>query len=139
VKRNHLHGLLFLSLAVSACAATQSSPRPATVTGVETASTPAPPHATCNRRRPAACVEPAPSYAEVIAPLLERRCFACHANGGMAADDHDFSHFETLHAQRNAVIAEISTCAMPLPQAPPLEESEAEVLLGWAACGAPQN
>ena len=74
-----------------------------------------------------------------VAPVLERRCFSCHANGGIAADDHDFSSFATLHAQRHSVLAQVSMCAMPPSQATPLEPDEADVVLRWAACGAPQN
>ena len=105
---------------------------------------PAPPSASakagaCGRQKPAGCVGTSPSFARDVAPILERRCLSCHANGGMAADDHDFSRFATLHAQKDAVLAEVGECAMPPSQAPPLQPDEADAILRWVACGAQQN
>jgi len=129
------------AVVLSACAAAESSPPRAAsaVNTVEPAAAPSSVRSTCARHRPTACIEPAPSYASDVAPLLERRCGSCHENGGPETDDHDFSRFETLHAQRTSVLAEVSTCAMPPSDAPPLSPAEAELLLHWAACGAPRN
>jgi hypothetical protein len=71
-----------------------------------------------------------------VEPILRRRCFTCHADNGVATDEHDFAHFETLHAQRVGVANEIAACAMPPSPSPPLPGAEAEVLLRWVACGA---
>jgi hypothetical protein len=71
-----------------------------------------------------------------VRPILEHRCFSCHAKDGEAAAEHDFSRFETLHAQRGQVATEVSACAMPPPGSPALTPDEAGVLLRWIACSA---
>lgn len=88
------------------------------------------------RRAATACAGTPPTYARDVRPLLEARCFHCHANGGEAADEHDFSHVETLRAQKLALVGEMEACAMPPSPAPPLPAAEAEMLLQWVACGA---
>jgi len=99
----------------------------------------APGAAECRRALPAACGAAAPSYARDVAPILSRRCFACHAGDGVAADEHDFSAWPTLYAQRAQVAAQVGACAMPPRRAPALPEDEAETLLLWIACGAPKE
>jgi hypothetical protein len=81
------------------------------------------------------CDAPSPTYEADVRPVLERRCFSCHANGGVAALDHDFSHFEKLRAESQALFDEVSEHGMPPPPRPPLEGAEAAILLRWIACG----
>jgi len=95
----------------------------------------------CATHRPvtkpsASCAGPPATYVADVRPLLERRCFACHANGGVAADDHDFSHVETLRAQRQSLADDVAERAMPPRGKPQLTDAEAQLLLRWAACGA---
>jgi hypothetical protein len=68
--------------------------------------------------------------------VLRARCLSCHADDGPAADDHDFSRFATLYAQRASVADEVSTCSMPPKGKPRLSDEEARTLLRWIACGA---
>ena len=82
------------------------------------------------------CGDSPPVYEADVRPILATRCFKCHAGDGVAADEHDFSHVETLRAQRAALVGEISSCAMPPSSEPPLQAREASVLLAWASCGA---
>jgi cytochrome c553 len=89
----------------------------------------------CRVAAPTRCDVATPDYAQEVRPVLERRCFDCHANGGVAAEDHDFSRLEGLRAARLQVVDEVSACAMP-PRSP-LPESEAELLLRWASCVEP--
>jgi hypothetical protein len=125
-------------VALAACAAARE-PVPPPVT-VDRATPPAAPKpAACGRKKPIGCVGLSPSFAREVAPVLERRCLSCHANGGVAAEDHDFSRFATLHAQKDAVLAEVAACSMPPSKAPTLQPEEADVLLRWVACGAQQN
>jgi hypothetical protein len=112
---------------VSAAACAHEPPRaPARGPAVATESS-------CHRATPS-CAAALPTYAEDVRPILERRCFKCHAGNGVAADEHDFSRVETLRAQGRALIAEIGACAMPPSSEPPLSDAEADVLLRWAAC-----
>jgi uncharacterized membrane protein len=88
---------------------------------------------------PARCEGAVPSFAKDVQPVLQRRCFACHANDGEAADEHDFSRFPTLRAQRTSVADEVSSCSMPPSGKPQLTDDEAVTLLRWVACGAPDR
>jgi mono/diheme cytochrome c family protein len=87
----------------------------------------------------ASCDGPPTTYVADVRPLLERRCLSCHANGGVAADDHDFSHVETLRAQRQSLADEVAERAMPPKGQPQLTDAEAQLLLRWAACGAAER
>jgi uncharacterized membrane protein len=90
-------------------------------------------------RPSASCAGLPATYVADVRPLLERRCFACHANGGVAAEDHDFSRVETLRAQRQSITDEIAERVMPPKGRPQLTDPEAELLLRWAACGAAER
>jgi uncharacterized membrane protein len=101
------------------------------------ASAGAPPRAqesACHHALPS-CAGPPPTYTDDVRPILERRCFKCHAGEGAAADEHDFSQVQTLRAQKVAFASEISTCAMPPAPESPIADAEAEVMLRWVACG----
>jgi hypothetical protein len=117
-------------LALSALVACAHQPSPA-----PSAASVAAAHPVC-QRAVAACTGAPPTYANDVRPILEKRCFQCHANGGVAADEHDFSRLETLRAQKVALAGEIGACAMPPSPEPTLPETEALTLLNWVACGA---
>jgi hypothetical protein len=94
---------------------------------------PAPgPAATCRHDLPAPCASNAPSFAEEVQPILEKRCFRCHTGDGPAADEHDFSKSERVIGQRSAIRQEIASCSMPPKE--PLAVAEANTLLRWASC-----
>jgi len=118
-----------LMLGVGVLAACAANPPPS-------ASSPSPAAISCARVRPAACVGAPPTHALDVRPILERRCFACHANDGPATESHDFSRPETVLAQHDDIAEEVASCSMPPPKSPPLTESEAATLLRWVACGA---
>jgi uncharacterized membrane protein len=85
---------------------------------------------------PAHCaVAQPPTYIADVRPVLERRCFTCHANDGPAAEEHDFTHVETLRAQRQLLVDEVTARAMPPKGRPQLTDAEAQTLLQWVACG----
>jgi uncharacterized membrane protein len=87
----------------------------------------------------ASCAGSPPTYVADVRPLLERRCLSCHANEGVAAEDHDFSRVETLRAQRQSLADEVAERAMPPQGQPQLTDAEAQLLLRWAACGAAER
>jgi hypothetical protein len=117
------------TLALAACAAHTSTVEPKAA-----AATPIAPGAVCRVSPVSGCTDHGPSFAREVRPILERRCLRCHSGEGVAAEEHDFSRLEVLHAQRGELEGEISTCAMP-PRAP-LPEDESRTLLRWVACGA---
>jgi uncharacterized membrane protein len=84
---------------------------------------------------PARCEGAPPTYAADVRAILERRCFACHAGEGPAAEEHDFSRVDTLRAQRRQLTDAVAQRAMPPAGRPPLSDAEAATLLRWAACG----
>jgi uncharacterized membrane protein len=87
----------------------------------------------------ASCADPPVTYVADVRPVLERRCFSCHANDGPAAEEHDFSRVETLRAQRQSLADTVAAHAMPPPGRPPLTDAEARLLLRWSACGAAER
>ncbi|MDP9035753.1 MAG: hypothetical protein M3O50_13190, partial [Myxococcota bacterium] len=90
----------------------------------------------CGRATATSCDGAPPAYATEVRPILERRCLRCHAGDGVAAEEHDFSRFETLHAQRSEVADQVAACAMPPKGELRLDEREANTLARWVACGA---
>lgn len=85
---------------------------------------------------PVRCDAAVPTYAADVRPILERRCFACHAGDGPAAEEHDFSRVETLRSQRRQLTDAVTARAMPPAGRPELTDAEGQTLLAWAACGA---
>jgi uncharacterized membrane protein len=98
----------------------------------------------CRTRAPVAvpsrsCSGPPTTYVADVRPLLERRCFTCHANDGPAAEDHDFTRVEILRAQRRSLTDVVTARAMPPQGRPQLTDDEAALLLRWASCDAPER
>ena len=85
----------------------------------------------------ARCAGSAPSYQREVTPLLAHYCLSCHAPGGEAGEDHDFTRYETLHAQRRQLGGELETGAMPPGDRPQPSRAERELLERWACLGAP--
>ncbi len=135
-------GVFVLSaLAFSAWACTTRSPT-TTTDGADSgadASDDADSESTCPQDLPTACPEPAPSYARDIVPILERRCFACHADGGIETKKHDFGSYDAVFAQRSPILNQVYACLMPPPDASALMPDERAGLLGWFVCHAPNN
>ena len=76
-------------------------------------------------------VRAAPSDA-AVASIVEKRCAPCHAAGGEAGDDHDFSKVETLRAQRGLVGAKVEAGVMPPAGAPRPTDDEVRAIVAWA-------
>ncbi len=124
----HLGGVIVLGAFLGCASGTTKS---------ASASAPqAPSETTCARTTPFACGDKPLTYTRDVRPILERRCFACHAGNGSEVDDHNFSEYATFHAQRRAVADEIAACAMPPSPRPAVPLDEADTILKWVACGA---
>ncbi len=93
----------------------------------------------CPSDLPAACPSPAPSYEASVGPLVARRCWACHADGGIEATQHDLGSYDGVFRQRGAVLAQVYGCLMPPADAAALTSDERATLLGWLVCGSPRN
>ena len=64
-----------------------------------------------------------------VMALVRHRCWACHAEDGIA--NHDFPDVAAL---RGAPVAEmVGTCQMP-PDGSPLPETERQLLVEWSSC-----
>jgi len=86
-----------------------------------------------------ACRPAPPSYRANVVPTLRLKCFACHAGSGDEVEDHDFSTFEKVHAQRTSIEGKVRARAMPPVGRPQLTETERSQLLDWLSCEAPNN
>jgi hypothetical protein len=85
------------------------------------------------------CPDPVPSYAEEIAPLLERRCQTCHTPGNdsglWSLGDH-----ESAAEWTETTLRVIRNCSQPPPDSGVyLTSSERRALEAWLVCGAPDN
>ncbi|HTR51854.1 MAG TPA: hypothetical protein VMJ10_14160 [Kofleriaceae bacterium] len=92
----------------------------------------------CPRDLPASCPDPAPSYMNDVAPLIEEYCqtAACHSPTGSGVGM--LSPYSNLYGLRVDAEGEIYSCKMPY--APPdLTDDERVTLLTWFVCGAPNN
>jgi hypothetical protein len=79
------------------------------------------------------CPAPTPSLETDARAVLEQRCFGCHAGDGAAAAEHDFTSMARVRAARPTIRDEVASCAMPPTS--PLDDSDADTLLRWTACG----
>jgi hypothetical protein len=68
--------------------------------------------------------------------LLERYCLTCHAPGGDAGDEHDFSGRELSRAQNRSISARLRAHSMPPRTSLQPTPAERSSLARWAECGA---
>ena len=92
----------------------------------------------CPRPLPSTCPA-APSFGEVIEPLIERRCLVCHGPGGQAYPARDLTSYDRVYRQRTEIISQVYNCRMPPQDGVPLTADELDTLLLWLTCGAPDN
>jgi hypothetical protein len=93
---------------------------------------------TCALVLPSACTPPAPSYAADVSPLIAKHCVPCHMPGGVSRDRPLVTHAQVF-ARRGTVLDQIRRCKMPPPEEPPLADAEANTLMNWFMCDAPDN
>ncbi|HYP91008.1 MAG TPA: hypothetical protein VEQ59_22740 [Polyangiaceae bacterium] len=113
----------------------------AELSGCGRAATPAasPPAAPPASETAPRCAPGDPSYTAQVQPLVDRYCSSCHSPNGDAGEEHDFTHFETLQAQRRLVSARLRFHSMPPRTSPQPALAEAALLVHWADCGAARD
>jgi cytochrome c peroxidase len=94
----------------------------------------------CPTDLPTSCSGTAPSYAQMVGPIVNSVCAAkCHAPGGIASN-RPMGDYASLFALKDAVLNQVSNCNMPPVDADPqLGEADRSTLLAWIVCGAPNN
>lgn len=126
--------LVALPAALAAACSTSSSMPPAS----DAAAGDGGPEA-CPSDLPAACPSPAPGYDAAVLPVLARRCWGCHGDGGLEVASRDLGTYDAVFRQRSAVLNQVYGCLMPPADAAALSADERAAILGWLVCGAPQN
>lgn len=94
--------------------------------------------ARCELTLASSCPAAAPSYSQDIAPILSASCTSCHGPGGQESQI-DFTSYSGVYTKRQSILAQIYDCAMPPSGATALATKDAETLLTWLVCGAPNN
>jgi uncharacterized membrane protein len=85
-----------------------------------------------------ACPSPAPGFAASISGIIQNRCQSCHSPGGQQASV-PFTSYQDIYARRSAILNQVYACRMPPAGAAEPTASERMQLIGWLACGAPNN
>ncbi len=70
--------------------------------------------------------------------IVQSRCASCHAPGGLEATKPLLTYTQAYNL-RTTILAQVSSCRMPLAGAPQLTPEERQALMGWIVCGAPNN
>ena len=92
----------------------------------------------CPKDTPSSCPQPAPSYATDVSSIIETYCNDCHSPTGQAPD-RPFQTYSQVFARRTSILSFTASCQMPPSDFPQPTEAERVALLGWLACGAPDN
>jgi uncharacterized membrane protein len=69
---------------------------------------------------------------------MQSHCLACHGPGGQQSSV-PFTNYQQVFAYRSAILNQVYACRMPLAGSTPLTAQERTLLIGWLACGAPNN
>jgi hypothetical protein len=93
----------------------------------------------CPDERPASCPNPAPSWATDVAPIFSGYCAYCHGPNGIAATVDQFTTYDVIYGDRQAILDQVNLCRMPTDAGIPLPEDLRATLLTWLVCGAPNN
>lgn len=93
--------------------------------------------AACDAPERSSCPATTPSYAADVAPLIAERCARCHRPGA-GANQPPFDTHAKVFRQAGTILTVLHLCQMP-PRGAPLSADERALLIGWLACGAPEN
>lgn len=131
MRRSGALALLLAALSVAGSCGGESQPDPPDTAAVD---------GDCPSGLPsdAACASEVPSYELTVAPIIERRCGACHYRGNTLSGD-EFVDYDDVWRARRTLLTRVYTCAMPPDGAAALAPEERRALLQWFVCGAPEN
>jgi uncharacterized membrane protein len=96
------------------------------------------PTETCPNDQPQSCPSPAPSFAGEVQGIIQSGCATCHAPGGQESTKPLVTYMQ-IYNLRTTILAQVSSCRMPLAGAPQLTPDERVALMGWVVCGSPNN
>jgi hypothetical protein len=88
-----------------------------------------------------ACINPTPSYAKDVVPLLNRTCNStCHAPG---VGPWPLNNYQDVADWYSIIQGDLQNCTMPPPDAGAgngqLSDAERALVMNWIACGYPNN
>ena len=92
----------------------------------------------CPAPIPSSCPTKVPSYATDVSPLLFQYCTSCHQAGG-SQSNKPLDSFAAASALQSKVETQVSKCSMPPSNSPQPSDADRETILGWIACGSPNN
>src|SRR5260221_8507740 len=91
----------------------------------------------CGSKGSAICPSPPPSYRTDIVPILDAKCNGCHVGG---AGPWPLTDHGSGVDWRASIRSDVEGCPMaPADAGAGLSSMERIALLGWLACGAPNN
>jgi hypothetical protein len=86
------------------------------------------------------CPATVPSYANVIAAIVAKKCTVCHQPGGRETANQFDTYAKIMKNSNNIhMLTQVYACRMPKSCGEPLTPSERQSLLKWLVCGAPNN
>jgi uncharacterized membrane protein len=89
----------------------------------------------CSATVPASC-STTPSYKTDVAPVLAANCTSCHSASG-SEPGRPLDSYAEVQRQASAVESQMATCNMP--PSGTVAATDADKVLLWIACGAPNN
>jgi len=92
----------------------------------------------CSVMDASACLQPQPSFARDITPLLNRDCNTCHTPGSTL---WPLVGYENVRDWAYLILSAVQQCTMPPADGggAPLSTEDRALLVDWIACGANNN
>ncbi len=92
----------------------------------------------CGSDETPTCPSPKPSYKADITPILNAECNTCHIGG--PTGPWPLSDYQSLLDWKLQVLGDMLHCTMPPEDAGhKISDADRAKLIGWLACGAPNN
>lgn len=84
------------------------------------------------------CPQVPPSYATDVSPVMFQYCTSCHGPGG-SQSGKPLDSYGGVASLASKVQSKLGDCSMPPASSPQPSGAERDAVLGWLACGAPNN